>query len=169
MRAEREVEAEILAVAKADGYTLNPDREITEGIIGGIAANEEQLGYWRCPCRMSNGDRAQDEDIICPCAYRDADLEQYGRCYCALYVTKEYLDRGSPGDPIPERRPAEKWKKPSASPMDTAVDIAAPANGPVKVWRCAVCGYLCARADAPAVCPICRAKRDKFEEFTFNR
>jgi len=26
-------------------------------------------------------------------------------------------------------------------------------------------GYLCARGDAPPVCPICRARRDKFEEF----
>jgi len=27
------------------------------------------------------------------------------------------------------------------------------------VWRCKVCGYLCARNEAPGVCPICEAKR----------
>ena len=131
----------------------------------GIAANEEVLGYWRCPCRMSNGDRAQDIDIICPCAYREADLEDYGRCYCALYVTKEYLDRGSPGDPIPERRPRSKRERPSAVPSVEAAAGKPGTGGEVKVWRCVVCGYLCARSDAPPVCPICRAKKDKFDEF----
>jgi rubrerythrin len=33
------------------------------------------------------------------------------------------------------------------------------------VWRCVVCGYLCARKEPPAVCPICKAKKDRFEEF----
>jgi ferredoxin-thioredoxin reductase catalytic chain len=169
MRSEREVEAEILALAQQDGYTLNPDREITGGIIEGIAANEENLGYWRCPCRMSNGDRAQDIDIICPCAYRDADLRDSGRCSCALYVNQKYLDAGSPGDPIPERRPADKSKKPSVMPSEETAVSKGEAAGEVKVWRCTVCGYLCARGDAPPVCPICRAKRDKFEEFPLDR
>lgn len=163
MRSISDIEAEIRAVADADGYTLNPDREITGGIIEGIAANEEQLGYWRCPCRMSAGDRAQDLDIICPCEYRDADLRDYGRCYCALYVDRKYLDAGSPGDPIPERRPAAKLER--KRPAGAAEDAMADARGPVKVWRCTVCGYLCARPDAPHVCPICRAKQEKFEVF----
>jgi ferredoxin-thioredoxin reductase catalytic chain len=164
VRTGREVEAEILALAAADGYRLNPDREITEGIIEGIAANEEALGYWRCPCRMSGGDRARDLDIICPCAYRDADLKDYGRCYCALYVDQGYLDRGSPGDPIPERRPASKLEQ--KRPAETGEMADTQGSGAVKVWRCQVCGYLCARPDAPPVCPICRAKKDKFEEFS---
>jgi ferredoxin-thioredoxin reductase catalytic chain len=163
MRTVKEIEAEILAVAKAGGYRLNPDREISEGIIEGIAANEQALGYWRCPCRMSNGDRSQDLDIICPCAYRDADLRDYGRCYCALYVGQGYLDRGSPGDPIPERRPASKTGK--ERPVEAPETSGPQGSGPVKVWRCEVCGYLCARPGAPPVCPICRAARDKFEEF----
>jgi len=33
------------------------------------------------------------------------------------------------------------------------------------VWRCVVCGYLCARKSPPPVCPICKAKKDRFEEF----
>lgn len=167
MRTVREIEAEILAVATADGYILNPDREIAEGIIEGIAANEDTLGYWRCPCRMSGGERVQDIDIICPCAYRDADLKDHGRCYCALYVNREYLDAGSPGDPIPERRPAAKLEKKRTT--DISEVTMGNATGPVTVWRCAVCGYLCARPDAPPVCPICRAKRDKFEEFPLGR
>jgi rubrerythrin len=33
------------------------------------------------------------------------------------------------------------------------------------VWRCRVCGYLCARDEPPGVCPICKAKKDRFERF----
>jgi rubrerythrin len=33
------------------------------------------------------------------------------------------------------------------------------------VWRCKVCGYLCARERPPGKCPICGADRDRFEEF----
>jgi ferredoxin-thioredoxin reductase catalytic subunit len=163
MRPAAEIESEIRKQAQADGYLLNPDQEITLGIIEGIAANEERLGYWRCPCRMSAGDRAQDLDIICPCQYRDDDLRDYGRCYCALYVTKAYLDRGAPTDPIPERRPpgrgaVQAWDEAAAENVSQEI-------GSIKTWRCTVCGYLCARSGPPHICPICRAKREKFEEF----
>jgi ferredoxin-thioredoxin reductase catalytic chain len=163
MRTVREIEAEILELARAEGYALNPDPEIREGIIEGIAINEESVGYWNCPCRKASGDRNSDLDIICPCQYRDADLKEYGRCYCALYVTKRYLDRGSPPEPIPERRPIAKVQKVAKAEM---IQGALADDGKdIKVWRCEVCGYLCARSEAPPICPICRAKKERFEEF----
>lgn len=163
MRPAAGIEAEILKEARADGYLLNPDREITVGIIEGIAANEERLGYWRCPCRTSAGDRMDDLDIICPCQYRDDDLREYGRCYCALYVTRGHIDAGSPTDPIPERRPPRKAKGRTEEMATMQKEEAG--QGPVKTWRCTVCGYLCARSGPPHICPICRAKKEKFEEF----
>jgi rubrerythrin len=33
------------------------------------------------------------------------------------------------------------------------------------VWRCKVCGYLCARPRPPLKCPVCRADQDRFERF----
>jgi len=36
---------------------------------------------------------------------------------------------------------------------------------PFPIWRCKVCGYLCARDEPPAVCPICRARKERFEKF----
>lgn len=33
-----------------------------------------------------------------------------------------------------------------------------------QVYRCNVCGYLCAREEPPDFCPICRAKKERFEE-----
>jgi rubrerythrin len=42
------------------------------------------------------------------------------------------------------------------------------AGGPVSdmpVWRCTVCGYLCARESPPDQCPICKVTKDRFERF----
>ena len=166
MKSTEEIQTELAAEAEQTGYTLNPDPEIREGIVEGLAINEENLGYWSCPCRMASGDRLADFDIICPCQYRDPDLEEYGRCYCALYVTQDYIDMGMSTDPIPERRPEGVWDK------DTIIEdeqqeqeSAGDRDGKIKIWRCQVCGYLCARTEPPRTCPICRARRERFEEF----
>lgn len=164
MTAVQRIEREIREQAGKDGYLLNPDREILEGIIEGLAANEERLGYWNCPCRPATGSRSADFDIICPCRYRDPDLAEYGRCYCALYATEEYVQKGLPPDPIPERRlPVNSVGKMEERSMEE-IEIKPDAK-PIKTWRCQVCGYLCARPEAPPICPICRAKQDKFEEY----
>lgn len=34
------------------------------------------------------------------------------------------------------------------------------------VWRCKVCGYLCARDNPPELCPICKATKERFERFS---
>ncbi|MBD3181326.1 ferredoxin:glutaredoxin reductase [Candidatus Poribacteria bacterium] len=165
MRSVEEIKAEIMAEAKKTGYMLNPDEEILDGIIEGIAINENQLGYWSCPCRMASGSRMADFDIICPCEYRDPDLDEYGRCYCALYVNQEYVDAGMPTEPIPERRPESKQNS-KTDPEET--QKIKDGGKEIKVWRCDVCGYLCARPGPPSICPICRAKKDRFEEFSMK-
>ena len=173
MRSIEEIEAELVAEANNTGRILSPDREILEGIIEGLAINEDRLGYWSCPCRIASGNRLADFDIICPCEYCDPDLEEHGRCYCALYVTQDYIDSGMPTDPIPERRPESKQKrtaKPEAEEIQQDQSADKPASSmdkEIKVWRCQVCGYLCAMPKAPRVCPICRAKRERFELFSF--
>jgi rubrerythrin len=63
---------------------------------------------------------------------------------------------------IPERRPEERPEMAEETDME---NVAAP--GEIRVWRCKVCGYLCARESPPEVCPICRVSRDRFEPFEF--
>ena len=38
-------------------------------------------------------------------------------------------------------------------------------QGGLPVWRCTVCGYLCARPDPPRKRPICHVDKDRFERF----
>jgi ferredoxin-thioredoxin reductase catalytic subunit len=148
--------------AEASGYHLNPDREFTWELVEGLLINEGRYGYWACPCRLATGDKQHDLDIICPCDYRDSDLLDWGNCYCALYVSDEVLRREREAQSIPERRPPEGQR-----PQDrTARPPAGPGEEPgLPVWRCRVCGYLCARERPPGVCPICKAKRERFEHF----
>jgi ferredoxin-thioredoxin reductase catalytic chain len=168
MRPIAEIEKEIREAAKSENYILNPDREVLDGILEGLAANEEKCGYQGCPCRKLSGNRTADFDIICPCEYRDPDLAEYGRCYCALYVTKDYIGRGLPAGPIPERRPKEKYGKKEQPKIADAQTPAGKESGQIKIWRCRVCGYLCARTEPPSLCPICRAKKEMFEEFNLR-
>ena len=148
--------------AEVGGYHLNPDRDFTKALVRGLIVNEDRFGYMSCPCRLATGDREEDLDIICPCDYRDADLNDWGACYCALYVSREVLDGKRELSSIPERRPADPSER--TSEADTVSKAPSSGSG-MPVWRCRVCGYLCARDQPPEVCPICKVGRDRFEVF----
>jgi ferredoxin-thioredoxin reductase catalytic subunit/rubredoxin len=147
--------------AEAAGYHLNPDVEFTKDLVRGLLVNEKRFGYQICPCRRSLGSKEEDLDVICPCDYRDQDLEEYGACYCGLYVSEEVLKGTRKLTSIPERRPAEaERRKAKSEPVSDGIGRLS-----LPVWRCKVCGYLCARDQPPSVCPVCKAKKDRFERF----
>jgi len=151
--------------AEESGYHLNPDVSITRYLVRGLLINEKRYGYCACPCRLASGVKEEDLDIICPCDYRDPDLNEYGSCYCALYVSDEIAKGEREAGSIPERRPPEAEGR---KLLEEAAEskAAGPASSlPLPVWRCRVCGYLCARDEPPETCPICKAKKDRFERF----
>ena len=92
--------------AASQGMELNNDRDFVLDIIDGLLKNEERYGYRSCPCRLASGVKERDEDIICPCRYRDEDVKEYGSCYCFLYVSHEWNEGKVPYPVVPERRPA---------------------------------------------------------------
>lgn len=63
------------------GYFFNREKEKVIDLLNGLLLNRDRYGYMCCPCRLASGDREWDRDIICPCAYRDEDIREYGRCY----------------------------------------------------------------------------------------
>jgi ferredoxin-thioredoxin reductase catalytic subunit len=148
--------------AEAGGYHLNPDVPFTKDLVRGLLVNQERYGYWACPCRLAAGAKEEDLDIICPCDYRDPDLGDFGTCYCALYVSQAVLKGEKAVQPIPERRPPLQERKKAKEQRRPAGTLS---NLPYPVWRCRVCGYLCARDEPPEVCPVCKAKKDRFERF----
>ena len=147
--------------AESGGYHLNPDAALTRDLVRGLLVNEKRYGYPSCPCRLASGQKQEDLDIICPCDYRDPDLSDYDTCYCGLYVSRDIVDGKKKIGAIPERRPPREKRQ----QMKTSPKKAAPGSLPLPVWRCRVCGYLCAREGPPEVCPICKAKKERFERF----
>jgi len=90
--------------AASQGMALNNDREFVLDILAGLLRNEERYGYRSCPCRLAAGIQERDADIICPCAYRDEDVREYGSCYCYLYVSGAWNEGKIPHAVVPERR-----------------------------------------------------------------
>ena len=163
--------------ARQGGYNLNPDGEFARGLVKGLLVNERRYGYQACPCRLAADDKIADLDIICPCYYRDADVTEFGACYCALYVSKAVLKGEQKLGSILERRPPKEERQklqPQPEPQSKSLlsaSVAEPRAGPgtlklsVPVWRCLVCGYLCGRDGPPEICPICKAGKERFERF----
>lgn len=90
------------------GYFFNADDSMTLALLEQLLATKKRHGYMACPCRLANGEYEKDRDIICPCVYREADVQEFGECYCGLYVSRERLDGKLPHAMVPERRPPEK-------------------------------------------------------------
>ena len=95
-------------VQAAKGYYFNKDKDKVFELLAALIVNKERYGYMVCPCRLAAGDKEKDRDIICPCVYREPDVEEYGNCYCSLYVSEEWNEEKIPHEYVPERRPPEK-------------------------------------------------------------
>lgn len=164
--------------ARTYGYYLNPDPEFLKDLIEGLKKNWERYGYPSCPCRIASGNFELDRDIFCPCDYRDPDVQEFGCCFCALYVRKDLYEGKTPIQPIPERRPPEKQARAYSTTTQTATppmvekDAATVALRPVevskKLWYCRQCGYVVFREEPPYICPICKAKREMFAQIEMD-
>lgn len=162
------------ADARTNGCYLNPDQDFLKDLLEGLKVNEDRYGYPSCPCRLATGKLDLDADIICPCAYRDIDVLEYGCCYCALFVRKDVYEGKTSVRPIPERRPTHKQIRvygPAAVPAEKQAEeppetVAAGPKETIetkrKAWYCRQCGYVCFREEPPYICPICKAKREMF-------
>ncbi len=146
--------------AEANGYHLNPDAQFAGDLVRGLLINEKRYGYAACPCRLASGVKKEDLDIICPCDYRDADLAAHEACYCALYVSGGISAGKGTAKAIPDRRPPKEAR--AGVKTKPVLDRQLPS---MPIWRCKVCGYLCAREQPPEICPICKAGKERFEVF----
>jgi len=86
------------------GYFLNPDIAFTKKLVKSLLENQKRYGYWACPCRLASGNREEDRDIICPCEYMKLDVDDFGACYCALYVSEQVFRGDRQSKTVPERR-----------------------------------------------------------------
>lgn len=75
--------------ANDNDFILNPNKKVVNGILKGLARNEEIHGYKYCPCRRITGNKQEDRSIICPCIYHKEEIEIDGQCMCGLFLRSE--------------------------------------------------------------------------------
>ena len=93
---------------KAKGILFNKDKDLVFELLEALLLNKERYGYMACPCRLASDDKKKDKDIMCPCDYRAPDLEEFGACFCGLYVSQALNNNEIESQYVPERRPPEK-------------------------------------------------------------
>ena len=76
--------------SKGNGsFQLNPDKEHVDFVIDGVLSNEKQFGLKLCPCRLRDGTRQRDLEILCPCNFFSQETwKKEGRCWCGLFVKR---------------------------------------------------------------------------------
>ena len=95
-------------IQESKGYYFNIDKKRVFELLDALIINKERYGYMACPCRLASGIKENDGDIICPCVYRKPDVEEYGSCFCNLYVSTDWNQNKIRHEYVPERRPPEK-------------------------------------------------------------
>ena len=99
----------VAMTAEKQGWVVNPNEEFVDLLYEGFTTNYNRYGYYSCPCRAASGEREKDKDMICPCEYCRPDQEEFGYCYCQLYLTPEFAESGQKPTQIDDRRPEEKY------------------------------------------------------------
>lgn len=70
-------------------FMLNPDKTHVDLVVDGVLANEKECGLKLCPCRLRDGTRERDLELICPCNFKTHDTwSRGGRCWCGLFVRR---------------------------------------------------------------------------------
>ena len=95
-------------VQEPKGFFFNKDKDWVLAILQDLLTIKGRYGYTSCPCRLASGNRENDQDIMCPCVYRQEDVKEYGSCYCNLYVSHDWNEDKIPHKYVPERRPPDK-------------------------------------------------------------
>ena len=84
--------------SKDNDFKLNPDQEHVDMIIEGVLLNEEKHGFKLCPCRIRDGSRQRDLELICPCNFKDQETWKNPKegknsmCWCGLFVKTNNSD-----------------------------------------------------------------------------
>jgi ferredoxin-thioredoxin reductase catalytic subunit len=68
---------------------FNPDPEVNETIIQGLARHQHLHGRRYCPCFIIQFDKALDR--ICPCKPGlEEEIPRDGHCHCGIFCAKDY-------------------------------------------------------------------------------
>ena len=70
-------------------FKLNPDKKHVEIVAKGVLENKEIYGMTLCPCRLRDGSKERDLELICPCKFKThTTWKSEGRCWCGLFFKR---------------------------------------------------------------------------------
>ncbi len=92
-QVEREVRTRLEKWLETTPYRFNPEANVADTIIRGIAIRKVKAGDEYCPCRVLSGNPKEDAKIVCPCIYHKAEIKNDGICLCNLFVGPNYTAR----------------------------------------------------------------------------
>ena len=71
-------------------FVLNPDKEVVDMVIKGVSDNEKKYGFKLCPCKLRDGTREKDLELICPCNFKIQETwQKKEECWCSLFVKRK--------------------------------------------------------------------------------
>ncbi len=71
--------------AKNKGWSVNPRWMVYTNLRLWLSDCEAMYGRRYCPCFEPGGDPDIDRQIICPCAFAQAEIDSIGWCHCTLF------------------------------------------------------------------------------------
>ncbi len=89
------------------GFVQNPNEEVNEGVMMGLARNRLMYGKRFCPCFMVIGETKEEQKAadnrICPCKPAlEKEIPEDGLCHCGIFCTPEYAEVQRAKDEIEE-------------------------------------------------------------------
>jgi len=90
------------------GFVQNPNSEVNEGVMMGLARNKMIYGKRYCPCFMVIGEtpeeRKNSDNRICPCKPAlEVEIPTDGLCHCGIFCTPEYAATQKASDELEEQ------------------------------------------------------------------
>lgn len=76
-------------------WAYNPNADVNEGVIMGLARHRMLYGKRFCPCYMvledENGKHVSADNRICPCKPAiEKEIPEEGKCHCGIFCSHEY-------------------------------------------------------------------------------
>jgi ferredoxin-thioredoxin reductase catalytic subunit len=76
--------------AEKNDFMLNPGKNFVDKIADGVLSNEKNFGLKLCPCRIGDGTKERNIELLCPCNFKTHETwEREGMCWCGLFVKRK--------------------------------------------------------------------------------
>lgn len=67
-------------------FELNRDNEFLDQVLTNLVIKKEKEGQYFCPCRLRDGSKERDIELLCPCNFKiQENWKKRKDCWCGLF------------------------------------------------------------------------------------